>query len=254
MSATSQQSAVVRVPKAGEMVAAQLRRQIVTGQLREGDALPSEVELMEHFGVSRPTLREAFRVLESEQVIRIRRGARGGARVVMPDVEAVARYAGTLLQFRKTTLADVHEARAQLESAAVAVLAKKRTTADLRALDEMVAAGELVGDDPITFGRQHKPEFHRLLMRLAGNQTMIMLLDILFAVVESHVEKFIGENRGDAALESTAAAAQRAHVKLVQLIRDKDADKAVVFWRKHLTQIKNFVIQDPGESVLDVLL
>src|SRR5580704_5829524 len=50
----------VRVPKAGEMVAAQLRRQIVLGELKEGDQLPPESVLMEEFGVSRPTLRGAL--------------------------------------------------------------------------------------------------------------------------------------------------------------------------------------------------
>ncbi|MCK9903482.1 GntR family transcriptional regulator, partial [Frankia sp. Cpl3] len=52
----------IRVPKTAELVAAQLRRQIVRGELVEGDALPPEAVLMEQFGVSRPTLREAFRV------------------------------------------------------------------------------------------------------------------------------------------------------------------------------------------------
>jgi DNA-binding GntR family transcriptional regulator len=51
----------VRVPKAGEMVAAHLRRQIVLGELKEGDQLPQESILMGQFGVSRPTLREAFK-------------------------------------------------------------------------------------------------------------------------------------------------------------------------------------------------
>lgn len=253
MSAMPTSTSVVRVPKAGEMVAAQLRRQIVTGEVREGDALPSETELMAQFGVSRPTLREAFRILESEQVIQVRRGAHGGARVMMPDISAAARYAGTLLQYRKTTLADVHEARSSLETAAVGVLARKRTAADLRALDEMLAEGERLVADPTAFGKGYDLEFHRLLMRLAGNQTMIVMLDIVSTIIESHVEKFMREHRDDTSAESKAAAAQRAHVKLVQLIRGKDVDKAVTFWRKHLGLVKNFMIEDPDESVLDVL-
>ncbi|GGL12857.1 FadR/GntR family transcriptional regulator [Nocardia jinanensis] len=246
-------STVVRVPKAGEMIAAHLRRQIVTGELREGDALMSESELMEQFGVSRPTLREAFRILESEQIIQIRRGARGGARVLLPDIDVAARYAGTLLQYRKTTLADVHEARVQLEAAAVAILARKRSAADLRRLDAMVAEGERVLDDPVAFGRLYDLEFHRLLMELAGNQTMIVLLDILYSIIAGQVEKFVHENRGDPGVESTASTAHRAHVKLVQLIRDKNPDKAVAFWRSHLTQVKEFMMKSPEESVLDVL-
>ena len=59
----------VRVPKAGELIANHLRRQIVRGQLREGDALPPENDLMQQFKVSRPTLREAFRVLKPGKVL-----------------------------------------------------------------------------------------------------------------------------------------------------------------------------------------
>ncbi len=67
-------------------MAAELRRRIVSGELEVGgDPLPSEGKLMSQFGVSRPTLREAFRILESEQLIRVLRGARGGARVLKPD-------------------------------------------------------------------------------------------------------------------------------------------------------------------------
>jgi DNA-binding FadR family transcriptional regulator len=83
-----------------ELVAQQLRRQIIRGELPEGAALPSEAALMTRFGVSRPTLREAFRVLESEGLINVRRGAHGGARVQVPSGEAAARYAGLVLEFR----------------------------------------------------------------------------------------------------------------------------------------------------------
>jgi GntR family transcriptional repressor for pyruvate dehydrogenase complex len=58
-----------RVPKMAEMISDHLRRQIVRGELSEGDVLPSEQELQTRFNVSRPTLREAFRILESESRI-----------------------------------------------------------------------------------------------------------------------------------------------------------------------------------------
>src|ERR671938_440852 len=105
----------VRVPKTAELVAAELRRQIVRGELKEGDALPPETNLMEQFGVSRPTLREAFRVLESEALITVRRGVQGGARVSAPDPEVAARYAGLILEYRGATLGDVYRAAAVIE-------------------------------------------------------------------------------------------------------------------------------------------
>ena len=79
-----------------QLPGADLRRQIIRGELAQGDALPTESDLMVRFGVSRPTLREAFRVLESENLIAIRRGARGGARVQPPDREVAARYAAEI--------------------------------------------------------------------------------------------------------------------------------------------------------------
>jgi GntR family transcriptional regulator, transcriptional repressor for pyruvate dehydrogenase complex len=69
--------------------------------------------------VSRPTLREAFRILGAESLINVRRGARGGARVVAPDIAVAARYAGLLLQVTHTTIADMQAARVLREVVAM---------------------------------------------------------------------------------------------------------------------------------------
>ena len=96
----------IRSPKTAELVAGTLRRMVVDGQLTDGDFLPNEAELMTHFGVSRPTLREAVRVLESERLVEVRRGSRTGARVRVPGPEIVARPAGLLLELSGATIAD----------------------------------------------------------------------------------------------------------------------------------------------------
>ncbi|MBN9593367.1 MAG: FadR family transcriptional regulator, partial [Alphaproteobacteria bacterium] len=74
----------VRVPKAAELIADVIRRQIVVGELKEGEPLPAEALLMAQFKVSRPTLREAFRILETDGLIQVRRVAGGGARARLP--------------------------------------------------------------------------------------------------------------------------------------------------------------------------
>ena len=162
----------IRVPKTAELVAAELRRKIVRGELAEGDALPSEAALMAEFAVSRPTLREAFRVLESESLISIRRGARGGARVQLPNGNVAASYAGLVLEYRGTTLQDVYDARTFIEAPCAALLAQRRTEQDLAHLKQAVAQAEQLMDDPQAFILAHM-EFHALVVELAGNRDAV---------------------------------------------------------------------------------
>ena len=95
----------LREPKMADRVAQVLRRMFVRGEIAEGTMLPSESELMERFGVSRPTLREAFRVLESEGLIEVHRGVRGGARVSRPQRQTLARYAGLIMEYEGSPFA-----------------------------------------------------------------------------------------------------------------------------------------------------
>src|SRR3954466_1448701 len=117
----------VRSPKTAELVAGTLRRMVVDGQLKDGDFLPNEAELMAHFGVSRPTLREAIRVLEAERLVEVRRGSRTGARICVPGPEVVARPAGLLLELSGATLGDVMTARVTIEPPAARLLAASGT-------------------------------------------------------------------------------------------------------------------------------
>src|SRR5215208_4915010 len=130
--------APIRSPKTAELVAGTLRRMVVDGQLKEGDYLPNEAELMAHFGVSRPTLREAVRVLESERLVEVRRGSRTGARVRVPGPEIVARPAGLLLELSGATISDVMTARSGVEPMAVRLLTDAGSAEAFDELDRML--------------------------------------------------------------------------------------------------------------------
>ncbi|WP_459976733.1 FadR/GntR family transcriptional regulator, partial [Mycobacterium avium] len=88
------------VGRAADVIAGHIRRRIIRGELAEGQTLPTENELLAQFGVSRPTLREAIRVLESESLVEVKRGSRGGVRVSVPRVETAAHYTGLMLEYR----------------------------------------------------------------------------------------------------------------------------------------------------------
>src|SRR6185436_8397798 len=185
----------LRVPKTAELVATHLRRQIVRGELKEGDALPPETALMEHFGISRPTLREAFRVLESEALISVRRGARGGARVHTPDGDVAAGYAGLVLQFRGATLADVYAARQAIELAAIGLLAQRRSDSVLKPLLANVEESEAAEDGVRIVILQE--QFHRLIVEAAGNQTLTISEEMIHRIIELHGSAYVAQKRNE---------------------------------------------------------
>ncbi len=240
----------IRVPKAAELVAAHLRRQIVRGELCEGDALAPEAELMRQFGVSRPTLREAVRILESESLISVTRGARGGARVHMPDVSVATRYIGLLLQTSATTLADVHLARTIIEPAAVRLLAEDVSEDAISLLRECIEEERAALGSPRAFGIQGA-RFHRLITEQTGNKSLALLAGVLHDVFEMHISS-AAESAG---MASTAQMRRgiRAQEKLLGLIAEGKAQEAEYFWRIHLEGVGRVLSKSYGaKTVVDL--
>lgn len=244
---------LLRVPKTAELVAQHLRRQIVSGELKAGANLPPESSLIEEYGVSRPTLREAYRVLESEQLISIRRGARGGARVHAPSADVAARYAGLVLEFQGATLADVYAARTMIEAPCAALLARQRTKADLAKLFGSVEHGESLNNDRPRLIRHHT-DFHALVVELAGNHTMNLLNGILRSIIDTaNVRRVEYEPQGQSH-DYAFRHGVRAHRRLVEMIEAKDADAAGMLWTKHLVEANRYLLELPGATtVVDLL-
>ncbi len=243
---TGSNGAEVRVPKAAELVAAQLRHDIVRGILREGDALPTESALMEQFGVSRPTLREAFRVLEAEALITVSRGARGGARVQVPKTEVAARYAGLVLRLRGATLADVLETRAAIEPPLAGRLARRRTAADLARLRAAFEEAHHVTGDAARTAQHH---FHQVVIELAGNQTAQVIMGILDHIVDAATAS--RARRADLEeQEVTEHVGLRSHQRLLELIEAKDGEGAERLWRKHIVETTKWLSDDASASTV----
>jgi GntR family transcriptional repressor for pyruvate dehydrogenase complex len=241
----------VRVPKAAELVAAQLRGQIVRGELAEGDALPPEHELMRRFGVSRPTLREAFRVLEGEALLSVQRGARGGARIHTPDGDAAAKYAGLALQFRGATVADVYDARRALEIASLRMILEHVKRSDLVALEENVAAME-AATDPQEIIWLHD-RFHRLLVQIGGNQTLTIFEEMIHHIIELHGQYEVAQH-SELEVRANAIGGARTHARLLELLAADDPDAALELWIHHLDEYTRMVLHgDDATTVLELL-
>lgn len=245
----------LRVPKMAELVSDRLRRQIIRGELSTGDALPSETALMARLGVSRPTLREAFRVLESEGLITIRRGAHGGARVQTPNGEIAGRHAGLLLEFRRTTLADVYNARILVEPSCAALLAERCTPANLERLRGAVERErqQVRLDDAAALIERHN-EFHDLVVELTGNKTMSLLHGMVRHFFNTAGFADVTEVANPTPDVAALRTSFRSHEVLLQHISARDADAARALWTSHVAEAESYLLgPSQSGSVLDLL-
>jgi DNA-binding FadR family transcriptional regulator len=172
-----------RLREKPEQIADELRALIISGELSEGDSLGREPDLVERFGVSRPSLREGLRILEAEGLITVVRGVMGGVVVHEPNERMTARTAALVLQARNVPLADVYDARTLIEPTAVRVVAGARGRKSAAAeLGKLIDEQERVIDDPEQFGLANAA-FHQRLVALAGNQTLSIVAEMLHEIV-----------------------------------------------------------------------
>ncbi|BBX31222.1 GntR family transcriptional regulator [Mycolicibacterium mageritense DSM 44476 = CIP 104973] len=232
--------APVRSPKTAELVAGTLRRMVVDGQLKEGDFLPNEAELMEHFGVSRPTLREAVRVLESERLVEVRRGSRTGARVRVPGPEIVARPAGLLLELSGADIADLLVARSAIEPMAARLLAEQGDEAAFSELERMLDE-HIPKDWRSDRLAETTGDFHRRVVELSGNATLGIIAGMLHEITVRHHAFLFKEHRPVSKADYEKL--MRSYRRLIQLIRSGDGDAAEAHWRKHLDNARNLMLQ-----------
>ena len=138
--------------------------------------------------MSRPTLREALRILESEALLTVTRGSRGGPRVHPPDPRLAARHFGLELQSRGTTLADIFGARLLIEPSCVYLVATTARRQAVNSLSEIVAQerATLQAKDEVEFSRA-SARFHRRLIELTGNRPLILLMNMLTHIYERHI-------------------------------------------------------------------
>ncbi|MDB5447552.1 MAG: transcriptional regulator, GntR family [Phenylobacterium sp.] len=243
--------------RAAERVADEIRNAIVRGELTNNDSLPPEARLTEIFRVSRPTLREAIRILEGENLIEVSRGPRGGARVKDFTPELAARAIGQTLQASHTPLKDVFIARATIEPPAARMAALTNPKAAALALrKQIIAEYETLGGAVPAMAR-NMSEFHIRLVEVSGNHALALLGRALQQIVLTHFAllEFKAER---AAPRDNRIAQQRealqSHERLAELIERGDGDAADAHWRRHMETWVPYWLSPPRDTDrLDVL-
>jgi DNA-binding FadR family transcriptional regulator len=195
-----------------------------------------------------------LRILESEGLLVVRRGAGGGARIKTPAVANVARYIGLVLQSDGATLQDVFDARLMLEAPAAGMLAaaddRESIVSELR---RALAEEEAVLREPVELSHAYG-RFHQLIMQLSGSQTFDVLTSVSNRIIQVQADRYMRAEAAQAERRVASDAAHRAHERFVELVAAGAAQDAEDLWRRHLAAADSELRADPdGNTVLDLL-
>lgn len=238
-------------PKMAEVVAEKIRVRIAHHELEAGDPLPSETALLEQYGVARPTMREALRILESEGLLTVKRGKGGGPRIAVPRVHGVAKQAGFLLQVSGTPLRDVLRARRVIEGPAIEDLAALTDPAVLERLEENVEQARALLDDVeaiVARGTALHDEFHRIVVSAGGGDTLSLFHAVLERVIERSSRRYVGEQLPPKAQRSSYRATVEAHAAVIAGLRAADAEAAARAWHDHLDVVEEYMSGSSGAT------
>jgi DNA-binding FadR family transcriptional regulator len=246
-------SSTVRIPKAAELVSKELRNQIVRGVLKMGDSLTGEADLMARFGVSRPTLREAIRILESEGLVSISRGARGGASVLSPTISVAARHIGFVLQANGTTLTDIYRVHMIVEPAAARMVAENSRKTAPAILRKCIEESQAHIDEDFGFGIA-TARFRNTLIELANVPTLTLLMGMLNHIFElswGTLTATAGRQLDNAPDKRRGL---RSMEKLIDFIEAGNGAGAEAHWRKHTEAVEKTMTKWlPATKVVDIL-
>jgi DNA-binding FadR family transcriptional regulator len=217
-----------------DAMAAVLRHEIAVGRRPPGSELPPEGQLTRQYGISRSSYREAMRVLESEGLIKVTRGPRGGAKVLMPPAEPLTRYVGILLQMQHVPIEAYFQMRGIYEPAAVRAIATRSDQAALGALAQCAHAQEFAVHDRPAFN-EHERKFRRTLIEYSGNPILILMGSILEDLYDRYI---LNASRREPTLDFATEhldSGIKAKQRLVKLMAAGDADRAASAWETYIS-------------------
>lgn len=209
----------VETKKANEYVFEQIENLILSGKLKPGDKLPSERELMEIYKRSHPTIREALRMLESSNYIRVTPG--GGAEVCYSSTDNIQESITELLQFRKVPVEDVYRFAQLSEPEFVKQAVRHFTWEDLVNLEQL--CGEMQANTGNVVAYTTKLfAFHVELMKATHNPLLYVFwnsMGVFWTQDKLHYYR-------DAIHIRDIGELQTLHGGLLDALREKDAERA----------------------------
>jgi DNA-binding FadR family transcriptional regulator len=226
--------------RAFQHVVDQIQGNIINGNLKPGDVLPPELKLKELFNVSRPSIREALRVLEQRGLIIIKSGAKGGAVVIDASTSNITENLDLLMQLKKVQIQDLNEYRAHVEPIVAALAAERATLADIERLNILKAEADRIAQKEDVTLSNYQPidvAMHMLIAEIARNPLFEASLKMIHnKMVYSKViypYDSIHERSKDLIMKNI-----KDFSELVEAIEQRSPEKAKSVMKRHLSDFR----------------
>ncbi len=235
----------VQTRRTFEEAVAQIAERITLGDLHPGDQLPSERTLAQQMQISRPTVREALKLLAEAGVVAVRPGARGGA-VVLDGVvpREVLRRKSDL---RVGEVGGVLEARRLLEPRVAQLAGRHARDADLAAMERTIDAQRRIAAEEEFLASEDRflaldLQFHLAIAKATGNSTVVSLMRSLLRRLEI---------ARDMALHHPPVVAWSVgiHERTLAAIRANDPDEIDAVMDEHLSALERTWERESGRSL-----
>ena len=225
--------------KLPEQIADKLREMIIQEEMKTGSKLPAEAELMTRFGVSRSTVREAVKILQTEHIVDIRQG-QGTFLCAMPGLADDP--LGLRFTDQEELIAQLLETRLLVEPSVAALAAQRRQD---RHLQEMKSLLDRM-DNAYLHGENYTPydaQFHSVIADCTGNDVIKRLLPTIHESIRAgyqHTRR----------VEGSYQRASQCHLEMYRAIAEHDSDRARLAAQRHMVQ----TMHDSGVEVPGVLI
>lgn len=229
-------AATVHKSKA-EHVAQQLLERIVAAGLKPGTSFATEAELLAQFNVSRPTLRESLKILESQGVLELRPGPGGGILTRQPGLDALAHGLSVFLRLNEVPFSAVLRAREVIEPALAFEAASNATETDLTELAASIERMKAIQgrDANETFLAENRT-FHSVIARASGNK----VLEIFWSTISILAS---GEHHGIRYSVGNQKHVVQAHEQILEACRKRDGAAAAAAMESHVSSLEHLVRQ-----------
>ena len=219
--------------RAYEDIVKQIRDLVEKGRLKKGDQLPTERELSDTFKVSRATVREAIRTLESMRLVESRQG--NGTYVLASSEEALVQPLAAALFHEKDDLIDIFFIRKIVEPSVAQLAAEHATRDEIKELEEILQEQAKALESGLNMIRTDSA-FHSSLARMAKNRVMERLLLALVDLLEQTREVYLQN-------DVRAQESLKGHQKVLSAIKCGDCAAARQAMLTHLESVEGLLFK-----------